>query len=98
MGNSKKIIIMDEGVDYDVKDKHDCVSAIFEEYERFDVSMSEILASIEIRGFSAEDVVDIYAECVKKSDSDTMVRFFDEVDNDDLNKVSDSDNYFILGL
>lgn len=97
MKSDKKIIIMNEGIEYDVKDKYDCVSVIFEEYERFSVSMSEVLASIEIRGFSAEDVVDIYAECVKKSDSDTMVRFFDEVDNEDLSRVS-NDNHLILGL
>ena len=94
MQNYKKIIIMNEGIDYDVKDKDDCVEAIIEEYHRFDASMSEILASIEIRGFSAEDVVDIYASCVRISDSDTIIRFFDDVDEDDINKISDS--YLIL--
>lgn len=95
MSNVKKIIIMNEGIDYDVKDKYDCVKAIFEEYRRFDVSMSEILASVEIRGFSAEDVVDIYAECVYKSDSDIMVRIFDEVDKDDINSLGSN---LILGF
>lgn len=94
--SDKKIIIMNEGIDYDVKDKHDCVDAIWEEYMRFDVSMSEVLASIEIRGFSAEDVVDIYATCVNKSDSDTMIRIFEEVEEDDINNAFDSS--LILGF
>lgn len=96
MNDNKKIIIMNEGIDYYVKDKHDCAEAILEEYNRFDVSMSEILASVETRGFSAEDVVDIYAACVGKSDNDTMLRIFDEVDEDDINKAFDSS--LILGF
>lgn len=97
MSTCKRIVIMNENIDYHVKDKIDCVNAIIEEYHRFDVSMSEILASIEIQGFSAEDVVDIYASCVQKSDNDTMVRFFNEVDYNDIVSISD-DNFYMLGL
>lgn len=98
MSNDKKIIIMEDNTEIKVSDKHECVSVIFEEYCKYDVSMSEVLASVEIRGFSAEDVVDIYAECVKQADSDTMVRFFEEIDNDELDKICNEDCYFILGL
>lgn len=79
MEKIKQIIIMNEGVTYNVTDREDCVQAIIEEYHRFDVSMYELLASIEINGFSAEDVVDIYAECMKISDGDAIIHFKDEV-------------------
>ena len=47
----KYILIINEGVTYDVTDAQDCVDAIIEEYQRFDVSMYDILASIAIYGF-----------------------------------------------
>ena len=81
----KYILIMNEGVTYDVTDVQDCVDAIIEEYQRFDVSMYDILASIAIYGFSAEDVINIYAECMRISDGDAIVHLRDEEDLDALN-------------
>ena len=89
----KYILIMNEGVTYDVVDAQDCVDAIIEEYQRFDVSMYDILASIAIYGFSAEDVINIYAECMRISDGDTIVHLRDDLDA--LNFFEDKD---ILGL
>ena len=74
-----KLIIMNEGIDYDIKSKQDAVDAIFEEYHKFDDSMCDILASVELQGFSMEDVVDIYAECMLISDGDHMIRITEEV-------------------
>ena len=87
------ILIMNEGVTYDVTDAQDCVNAIIEEYHRFDVSMYDILASIAIYGFSAEEVINIYAECMKISDGDTIVHLRDDLDA--LNFFEDKE---ILGL
>ena len=91
---NKYILIMNEGVTYDVVDAQDCVDAIIEEYQRFDVSMCDILASTAIYGFSAEDVINIYAECMRISDGDTIVHLRDE-DIDALNFFEDKE---ILGL
>lgn len=74
----KFILITNEGVTYDVKDKEDCVEAIMEEYRRFDVSMVDILSSVEICGFSAEDVFEIYAMAKFEADSDTIAIFYEE--------------------
>lgn len=87
------ILIMNEGVTYDVTDAQDCVDAIIEEYQRFDASMYDILASIAIYGFSAEEVINIYAECMKISDGDTIVHLRDDLDA--LNFFKDKE---ILGL
>lgn len=76
----KNILIMNEDVIYDVKDKNDCVNAIVEEYKKFDISMHELLSGIEIRGFSSEDVVYIYAKCMNISDGDTIVHFRTKID------------------
>ena len=96
MGQYEKyILIMNEGVTYDVTDIQDCVDAIIEEYQRFDVSMYDILASIAIYGFSAEDVINIYAECMRISDGDTIVHLRTEEDIDALNFFKDKE---ILGL
>ena len=89
----KYILIMSEGVTYDVINKQDCVDAIVEEYQRFDASMYDVLASIAIYGFSAEDVINIYAECMRISDGDTIVHLRDDLDA--LNFFKDRE---ILGL
>ncbi len=81
---NKHILIMNEGVTFNVKDRDDCVDAIVEEYERFSVSMHELLAGIEIRGFSSEDVVYIYAKCMNISDGDTIIHFRTEINKDDF--------------
>lgn len=91
----KEIIIMNEGVTYDVTGIDDCVESIIEEYNRFDVSMSEILASIEIKGFSVEDVVEIYAKCIDRSDSDLLIRIYSDEEKVDLDEVIES--YEIIG-
>lgn len=88
----KHIIIMNKGVTYDVKDKNDCVNAIVEEYKRFDISMHELLAGIEICGFSTEDVVYIYAKCMNISDGDTIIHFRTEIDKEKFKE------YEILGV
>lgn len=82
----KKIIIMNEGIDFKVENKDDCVNAIVDEYNAHDVSMSEVLAAVSIVGFSAEDVVDIYAECMSISDRDLMVRFTDYTNENTLDQ------------
>ena len=89
----KYILIINEGVTYDVTDAQDCVDAIIEEYQRFDVSMYDILASIAIYGFSAEEVINIYAECMRISDGDTIVHL-----RDDLDALSFFKDKEILGL
>lgn len=91
----KYILIMSEGVTYDVIDKQDCVDAIVEEYQRFDASMYDVLASIAIYGFSAEDVINIYAECMRISDGDAIVHLRDEDDIDAIDFFKDKQ---ILGL
>lgn len=73
--SEKYIIIMSEGVTYDVTDREDCITAIVEEYERNSVEMTSILANIEVRGFSVEEVVYIYSQCLLISDGDTTIRF-----------------------
>lgn len=89
------ILIMDEGIKYYVKDTQDCVDAIIEEYHSFDASMYDILASIAIYGFSAEDVINIYAECMRISDGDAIVHLRDEDDIDAIDFFKDKQ---ILGL
>lgn len=81
----KKIILMNEDICFSVKNKENCISAIVDEYKAYDIAMSEILASISIVGFSAEDVVDIYTECMNISDGDLIVRFTDETNENILN-------------
>ena len=71
--SKKQIIIMNEGIAFDVKDKNDCVKAIIEEYNRSDVCIHELLSTIEIQGFSAEDVVYIYANCMNTIEGDILV-------------------------
>lgn len=88
----KYILIMNKGVTYDVKDKNDCVNAIVKEYKRFDISMHELLAGIEIYGFSTEDVVYIYAKCMNISDGDTIVHFRTEIN------INDFKEHEILGI
>lgn len=95
MEYDRYILIMNEGVTYDVTDAQDCVDAIIEEYQRFDASMYDILASIAIYGFSAEDVINIYAECMRLSDGDAIVHLRDEDDIDAINFFKDKQ---ILGL
>ena len=90
---NKYILIMNEGITYDVVNKEDCVQAIVEEYQRFNVSMYDILATTAIYGFSAEDVINIYAECMKVSDGDTIIHIRDEIDT--LDFFNDKE---ILGL
>ena len=80
----KYILIMNENITCDFKDKNDCVNVIVEEYKRFDISMHELLAGIEICGFSTEDVVYIYAKCMNISDGDTIVHFRTEINIDDF--------------
>lgn len=65
-----KLIVMNEGVDFEVKDKNDAIDAILEEYHRFDLSMAELLDSLELRGFSIQDTVDIFSKVIYKTDSD----------------------------
>ena len=89
------ILIMNEGIKYYVTDAQDCVDAIIEEYQSFDASMYDILASIAIYGFSAEDVINIYAECMRISDGDAIVHLRDEDDIDATNFFKDKQ---ILGL
>lgn len=76
----KYILCMNNGVTFDVKDKVDCVQIIMEEYEKYDACMYDLLASIAIYGFSAEDVVEIYAKCMNLSDGDTILHLRDEWD------------------
>lgn len=65
----KKLIIRNEGIDYDVKDQKDAVTAIIEESERFpESSMYDILASVEIVGFTVKEVFEIYTECIRISE------------------------------
>lgn len=66
----------------DFADILNCVEVIMEEYQRHDVSMYDLLASIEIVGLSSEDVINIYAECMKRADGDIIVHIREEVDND----------------
>ncbi len=89
----KYILIMSEGISYDVKDAQDCVDAIIDEYQAYDVCMYDLLAGIAIYGFSAEEVINIYAECMRISDGDTIVHLRDDLDA--LNFFKDKE---ILGL
>lgn len=74
MENKRKleIISLNDGVTYDIDNKEDAIQAIFEEYNRFDISMNELLETIELSGFSVQDVVDIYAKTIKLSDNDEL--------------------------
>lgn len=73
MLDKKEIIIMNEGVTYDVADVNDCVKAIHEEYCRFDNNMYDLLAVIQVKGFSIQDVASVYSQCMKISNSDTIL-------------------------
>ncbi len=76
--NKKKIIITDECIDFDVKDKEDCVNAIIEEYNRNDLCVEELLYSIEIQGFSVQDVVEIFARIINIIESDKLLQYKEE--------------------
>ena len=89
----KYIYLINENIAYNVEDPHDCVNAIVDEYQTYDVSMYDLLASIAIYGFSVEEVINIYAECMKISDGDTIVHLRDDLDA--LNFFHDKE---ILGL
>ena len=89
----KYILIIGEDVTIDVIDAQDCVDEILAEYQRYDASMYDVLASIAIHGFSAEEVINIYAECMKISDGDTIVHLRDDLEA--LNFFKDKE---ILGL
>ena len=77
-----KYIELDNGLTYDFKDIKDCVEAIIEEYHRHDASMWDVLASIKIVGLSTEEVVKVYAECMKRSDGDVILHIREEVDEE----------------
>lgn len=63
--SKKKIILMNEGTDFIVKNKEDCIEAIMEEFNAHeDMSINDLLADIEIQGFSAIEVLRITAECL----------------------------------
>lgn len=78
----KFIVIMNENVTYSVKDKEDCIKIILEEYEKFDLSMFDLLSGIEVQGFSIEDVVSIYATCMNKTDGDYIIHVRDIEEKD----------------
>ena len=77
-----KYIKLSDGITYDFADILDCVEVIMEEYQRHDVSMYDLLASIEIVGLSSEDVINIYAECMKRADGDIIVHIREEIENE----------------
>ena len=89
----KYILIIDEDVTIDVINAEDAVDVLLAEYQSFDVSMHEILAGVSIYGFTAEEVVNIYAECMKIADGDTIVHLRDDLDA--LNFFKDKE---ILGI
>lgn len=67
----KQIVILNEGVTYDVKDKEDCIEAIFEEAERHeDLTIGEVLSIVGIEGFSVEDIAHIYAKVLRRDESE----------------------------
>ena len=91
-----KFIKISEGKVYNVETVSDCIKVITEnEYWNCEESMSEVLASVEINGFSAEEVVDIYAKCVWFADRDLMVRFYDETNETGVKTLTE--DYMILG-
>lgn len=75
--NVKKIIVSDEGVEIEVKDKSNCVEVILEKYKKDDICMDEFLYSIELQGFSIQDVVDIFAKVINIVDSDQVLIYND---------------------
>lgn len=89
----KYILIINENVTIDVIDTQDAVDVLLTEYLSFDISMHEILAGVSIYGFTAEEVVNIYAECMKISDGDTIVHL-----RDDLEALNFFEDKEILGL
>lgn len=89
----KYILIIGEDVTIDVIDAQDAVDVLLTEYLSFDVSMHEILAGVSIYGFTAEEVVNIYAECMKITDGDTIVHL-----RDDLEALNFFEDKEILGL
>lgn len=87
-----RYVKLDNGITYDFVDINDCVKAIMEEYHRCSVSMYDLLACIEIIGLSIEDNINVYAECMRKSDGDAILHIREELDNKFLNQ------HEILGL
>ena len=83
----KKIVIMNEGTSYKVEGISQCVEAIIEAHINSSIesaTMDEILENTCIIGFSAKDVTDIYADCVRYADNDLIVRFTDDTDETTL--------------
>lgn len=81
----------------------ECVDIIIEEYHSYDVSMWDILSGAYIVGVNAEDIVNIYAECMKRSDGDIIIRVSEDIEseyNDEEQDVIDKliQNNTVLGL
>lgn len=71
----KKIVILDEDVSHGVESKIDCVNSILHEYSKNDICIEEMLYSIEVQGFSIQDVVDIFAKVINTIESDQLLQY-----------------------
>lgn len=83
----KEVIFIGENNSYEVVTTDNCVEVIMKEYLKSDVCMGELLACIEIKGFSIENVVEIYAKCIKASDGDLLIKAISEVDMEKLKQA-----------
>ena len=69
-----RLLIKDEEIEIDVNSAEGVVETIIKEYHKNDVCMHDLLAVLELKGFSIEQVFEIYAECMRESDGDITVR------------------------
>jgi len=81
-----ELVIMDENVTYDCKDKADTVKAIIEEYKRHDICIGELLHSLEIRGLSIQDVVDVFAKVMNIIEGDEVIQKFSVDDGSEVKR------------
>lgn len=91
--NYNKCVIFDDVKCLSVDSKEEAYCQIMNEYYSYNVSMYDLLAGTSLEGFSMEDVVYIYAKCMKTSDGDTIVHIRDE----NWIVISDTNAYEILG-
>ena len=70
---------LDCGVTYDCDNTVDDVyDAIFEEYERSDICLAEMLESISVHNMSVANVVRVFSKAFKEIEKDKCIRHTDE--------------------
>lgn len=72
-------VVMINGQVFTVDAAKEAVEIIVEDYKNGDLCMGELLAHVKLMGFTIEEVVGIYADCIKQADDDILVKLTAEM-------------------